>query len=187
MLVTSQSCCWDSKLVPDLSFSSGKWIKPLHPLDSVSLCYLWVWHCTFAGNCRKWAHHGPSTTGASTAESSTCVARLCAKKFHCGIQPFGQAAETAKDCKGSTHLLEHGAAKKLQRYIANHTPKDGKSTFAPKILDMAWFDKGAFLHLYIICLWALLNYNGIPYISSQTIKITCTGKCSKNKLSIKCK
>ena len=131
----------------------------------------------------------------NTTESRACVARLCAKKFHCGIQPgssvrfaaFGQAAETAKDCKGSAHLLEHGAAKKLQRYIANHTPKDGKSTFAPKILDMAWFDKGAFLHLYIICLWVLLNYNGIPYISSQTIKTTCTGKCSKNKLSMKCK
>jgi len=42
--------------------------------------------------------------------------------------------ESARDLKGSTHLFEHGAAKKLQRYIANHTPKDSKSTFAPKIM-----------------------------------------------------
>lgn len=70
--------------------------------------------------------------------------KIMCQKIHCGIKPgssvgfaaFGQAAESARDLKGSTHLFEHGAAKKLQRYIANHTPKDSKSTFAPKILDI---------------------------------------------------
>ena len=54
--------------------------QPLHPLDSVSLGYLWVWHCIFVGNCRKWAHHGPSTTGARTRRSPGLVWQDCVPK-----------------------------------------------------------------------------------------------------------
>lgn len=56
-----------------LEFLIWKMNQPLHPLDSVSLGYLWVWHCIFVGNCRKWAHHGPSTTGARTRRSPGLV------------------------------------------------------------------------------------------------------------------